>query len=326
MPLEKISLKDALLWGMAVCVGSALLAGCGTPTLPKEERIIPGGAVVLKAYRHKTDGKVTVLSQEKAETLYLQPDFYKGILECRDEEKYYDLREFEWVKTGENLWDWRVRRYRELHPLLVGPLDTYPLRQEKEGVLVIADPYVTKRKLEKAFPNNIAPFWGPSYTYPVQLFVHNAGRKEVLPKTIRFLWPGQEGIPPSSVDTVLNPQGFRKAAPGSLTMGRLYGAMWTSFGMDLAENFRIFKEQLTTYQFKTGLVSKGDTLSGLLYLTTLEDLDEISEVKLQVTIFDTDKKEALNFEIPIPRQYLKEGAKEWKLWKEREEKRRFEEY
>ena len=204
----------------------------------------------------------------------------------------------------------------EFQPITLKPLDTYRLRQERQGVLVIADPYFTKVKLEKAFPAVVQCVWGSDSIYPVHLVVHTQGRKEisVTAITIRLVWPEHEGIPPSNAETVY--ERVKGEEVGYMPpQGGIIGGAMTGFIQGAIEDANRAKSfQLTARELKDGLLSRGDTLSGFLYFLRPKDVDEITEGRLQVKIFDTAAKEELNFEVPIPPQYFRLRKEERELW------------
>ncbi|MDH4030853.1 MAG: hypothetical protein OEU49_08395 [Chromatiales bacterium] len=82
--------------------------------LPPEKRDSSIDVGFLMSYRHLNGGHVTGVSRRMAETLYAKPDFYAPITFCAHHGEMFHMREFVLTETGENLFEWRTRRIKEL--------------------------------------------------------------------------------------------------------------------------------------------------------------------------------------------------------------------
>jgi len=72
--------------------------------LKDDLRHIPPGVIVEDSYIHKSCKKITKMSREIAETVYLEPDFYAPKAFCASENQPFHLSEFTYVSSGENMY------------------------------------------------------------------------------------------------------------------------------------------------------------------------------------------------------------------------------
>lgn len=181
-----------------------------------------------------------------------------------------------------------------LQPITLRSLDSYPIREEKNGVLVIIEPLFTEEREDEVFS---AVNLVSDDIYTLHLIVRNQARNEIFvsARTARFVWSGHKGIPPSNASTV-----YKHVKSSVAAMGFLFGIAG-AVGTAQANEARM--TELTARELEEKLLLNGETLSGFLYFVPPEDA-EIKDGKVRLTILDTDANEEVNFEIPIPSQYF----------------------
>ena len=68
---------------------------------------------VMKSYRNRRTGAVTVMSEDLAQRLYDTPQNFAEITKDGKEGAYFHYMEFDWVDNGQNMYEWMI--LRKLH-------------------------------------------------------------------------------------------------------------------------------------------------------------------------------------------------------------------